>query len=178
LPNIVSLLYFVVSLIDYLKKHMTQKPFLSNPAPDNSRAIPGALFHFLATGAQTNNQFSLMFIEVHKGNEPPPHTHRNEDENYYILEGQIRFWVGDDVFDAKAGDFIHLPKNIPHRFELQSECVKELMWMTPAGLEKWFWDNSVPAASMQPLPLMKEQPPAEVIAHFVQSLSEYGVEML
>ena len=157
---------------------MTQQPFLSNATPDNSRAIPGALFHFLATGEQTNNQFSLMFIEVHKGNEPPPHTHRNEDENYYILEGDLKFWVGDDVFDAKAGDFIHLPKNIPHRFELQSECVKELMWMTPAGLEKWFWDNSVPAVSMQPLPLMKEPPPAEMINHFVQSLSEYGIEML
>ena len=156
---------------------MTQKPFLSNPNPHNSRAIPGALFHFLVTGEQTNNKFSLMFIEVHKGNEPPPHTHRNEDENYYILEGQIKFWVGDDAFDAKAGDFIHLPKNIPHRFELQSECVKELMWMTPAGLEKWFWDNSAPAASMQPLPLMKEPPPAEMITHFVQSLSEYGIEM-
>jgi len=157
---------------------MTQKPFLSNATPDNSRAIPGALFHFLATGEQTNNQFSLMFIEVHKGNEPPPHTHKNEDENYYILEGEIKFWVGDNVFDTKAGDFIHLPKNIPHRFELQSESVKELMWMTPAGLEKWFWDNSAPAPGMQPLPLMKEPPPAEMINHFVQSLSEYGVETI
>lgn len=157
---------------------MTQKPFLNNAAPENSRAIPGALFHFLATGEQTNNQFSLIFIEVHKGNEPPPHTHKNEDENYYILEGRVKFWVGDDVFDAKAGDFIHLPKNIPHRFELQSECVKELMWMTPTGLEKWFWDNSAPAVGMQPLPLMKEPPPAEMITHFVQSLSEYGVEMV
>jgi len=145
---------------------------------DNSRVIPGALFHFLATGIQTNNQFSLMYIEVHKGNEPPPHTHKNEDENYYILEGEIKFWVGDDVFIAKAGDFIHLPKGIPHRFELQSAIVKELMWMTPAGLEQWFWDNSAPAVSMQPLPLQKEPPPPEVINHFVRSLSGYGVEMV
>lgn len=157
---------------------MIQKPFLSTATPDISRAIPGALFHFLATGEQTNNQFSLLFIEVHKGNEPPAHTHGNEDENYYILEGQIRFWVGDEVFDARAGDFIHLPKNIPHRFELQSECVKELLWLTPAGFEKWFWDNSAPAVDMQPLPLMKEQPSAEMIAHFVQSLSKYGVDMV
>lgn len=157
---------------------MTQKPFLSNANPGNSRAIPGALFHFLATGEQTANQFSLVFIEVYKGNEPPAHTHSKEDENYYILEGAVRFWIGDEVFDAKAGDFIHLPKNIPHRFELQSDCVKELMWMTPAGLEKWFWDNSAPAPGMQPLPLMKEPPPAEMMNQFVQSLSAYGVEMV
>jgi len=157
---------------------MTHTSFLSRANPDNSRAIPGALFHFLATGDQTNNQFSLIYIEVHKGNEPPPHTHRNEDESYYILEGEIRFWIGDEIVDARAGDFIHLPKNIPHRFELQSECVKELMWLTPSGLDKWFWDNSAPAPGMQAMPVMKEAPPAEMIAHFVRSLSEYGVEMV
>jgi quercetin dioxygenase-like cupin family protein len=157
---------------------MTPTPFLSNATPNNSRAIPGALFHFLATGEQTNNQFALIYIEVYKGNEPPAHTHRNEDENYYILDGHIKFWVGDHVFDAKAGDFVHLPKNVPHRFELQSECVKELMWITPTGLEQWFWDNSAPAANMQPLPLSQEPPSAELMNHFVTSLAGYGVELV
>ena len=157
---------------------MKQTGFSSNGTPENSRAIPGALFHFLAGGEQTNNSFSLMFIEVHKGNEPPAHTHQREDESYYILEGNIRFWIGDKVIDAKAGDFVHLPKGIPHKFELQSEVVKELMWIAPAGLEKWFWDNSAPSPGMKPLPLMTEPPSAEMIGHFVKSLSEYGVEMV
>jgi quercetin dioxygenase-like cupin family protein len=152
--------------------------FLSHGTPQNSRAIPGALFHFLASGEHTNNLFSLMYIEVYKGNEPPAHTHQREDESYYILEGSIRFWVGDKVIDAKAGDFIHLPKGVPHKFELQSDRVKELMWMTPSGLEKWFWDNSVPATDMRALPIMTAPPSSEVIAHFAQSLSRFGVEMV
>src|SRR5688572_28612579 len=133
---------------------MKQTGFSSSGTPENSRAIPGALFHFLAGGEQTNGSFSLIFIEVHKGNEPPAHTHQREDESYYILEGNIRFWIGEKVIDAKAGDFVHLPKGIPHKFELQSDVVKELMWIAPAGLEKWFWDNSVPSPDMRPLPLM------------------------
>jgi len=157
---------------------MEKTAFLSNGTPENSRAIPGALFHFLASGQETNDSFSLIYIEVYKGNEPPAHTHQREDENYYILEGSIRFWIGDKIIDAKAGDFIHLPKGIPHKFELQSDRVKELMWMTPSGLEKWFWDNSAPAPNMQPLPVATQPPPPEVISHFVQSLSEYGVEMV
>lgn len=157
---------------------MEKTAFLSNGTPENSRAIPGALFHFLAGGEQTNNAFSLIYIEVHKGNEPPAHIHQREDESYYILEGAIRFWVGDQVIDAKAGDFIHLPKGIPHKFELQSDCVKELMWMTPSGLDKWFWDNSVAAPDMKALPVMTGPPPAELITHFVKSLSEYGVDMV
>ena len=157
---------------------MEKTAFLSNGTQENTRAIPGALFQFLASGEQTDNLFSLIYIEVHKGNEPPAHTHQWEDESYYILEGSIRFWVGETVIEAKAGDFIHLPKGVPHKFELQSDCVKELMWMTPSGLEKWFWDNSVSPADMRPLPVIKEQPPPEVIAHFVHSLSKYGVEMV
>jgi quercetin dioxygenase-like cupin family protein len=157
---------------------MQTTAFISKGTPENSRAIPGALFHFLAGGEQTKDLFSLIYIEVHKGNEPPAHTHQREDESYYILEGAIRFWIGEKVFDAKAGDFVHLPKGIPHRFELQSECVKELMWINPSGLEKWFWDNSVPAPDMKALPVMQGPPPAEVIENFVKSLSEYGVEMI
>lgn len=156
---------------------MEKTTFLGRKKPDNARGVPGALFHFLANGEQTNNSFSLMYIEVHKGNEPPAHTHHREDESYYILEGSIRFWVGDQVIDASAGDFVHLPKGIAHKFEVQSDYVRELMWVTPAGLEKWFWDNSAPAPDMRPLPVSTEPPPAEVIAHFVKSLSDYGVEM-
>lgn len=157
---------------------MDNTAFLSNGTTDNSRAIPGALFHFLAGEKQTSGLFSLMYIEVHKGNEPPPHTHQREDESYYILEGSLRFWVGDKVIDAKAGDFVHLPRGIAHRFELQSECVKELMWITPSGLEQWFWDNSVPAPDMKPLPLMTQPPSPDMINHFVTSLSQFGVEMV
>lgn len=157
---------------------MSISTFVSNGTPENSRAIPGALFQFLATGEQTNHSFSLMYIEVKKGNEPPAHTHHREDESYYILEGAIRFWIGKEVIDAKAGDFIYLPKGIPHKFELLSDTVKELMWMSPSGLEKWFWDNSIPAPNMQALPIMTAPPSPQQIAHFVQSLSEYGVEMV
>jgi quercetin dioxygenase-like cupin family protein len=157
---------------------MEMTSFLRNGTPENSRAIPGALFHFLARGEQTNNLFSLIYIEVHKGNEPPAHVHHRENESYYILEGRIRFWVGEKVIDAKAGDFIHLPKGIPHKFQILSEFVRELMWITPSGLENWFWDNSAPAPDMKSLPVMTAPPPPEVMAHMVQSLSEYGVEMV
>ena len=157
---------------------MEKQAFLSSRTPENARAIPGALFHFLVNGEQTNNLFSLIYIEVHKGAEPPVHTHKQEDESYYILEGSIRFWVGEEIFDAKAGDFVYLPKGVPHKFEVQSAFVKELMWITPSGFEQWFWDNSSPAPDMKPLPVMTGPPAPEMVAHFVQSLSEYGVEMV
>ena len=157
---------------------MQQNSFLSNPQSHNSRAIPGALFHFLAKGEQTNNSFALIQIEVYKGNEPPAHVHDREDESYYILEGNIRFWIGDKVIDAKAGDFIFLPRGISHKFEVLSDKVRELMWISPAGLDQWFWDNSGPSDDMKALPIMQGPPPPEMIAHFISSLASYGVQMV
>ena len=156
---------------------MKQIPFMSNPRPGNTRAIPGAVFNFLATGGQTGNAFSLIKIEVLKGAEPPEHTHANEDEAYFIMEGEMRFWIGGKVFDAKAGDFIFLPKGISHRFQVQTERVIELMWIAPAGLDQWFWDNSQPAPDGLAMPLLQGPPPPEMVDHFVSSLRKYGVEM-
>lgn len=155
----------------------TAMAFASGLTPDIARAIPGALFHFLAMGSRTDGAYSLMHIEVNAGNEPPAHTHAHEDESYFILEGSIRFWVGDEVKDVHAGEFIHLPKGIPHKFELLTPKVKELMWIAPAGLEQWFWDNSAPAPDESPLPIPQGPPPPEAIAHFVSTLADYGVTM-
>ena len=52
------------------------------------------------------------------------------------------------------------------------------MWISPAGLAEWFWDNSVPAPDGKPLPIQQGPPSSQVIEHFVNSLREYGVEMI
>ena len=46
----------------------------------------------------------------------PLHTHRTEDEVWYVLEGALRFRFGAEEFDAPAGAGVLLPKRIPHTF--------------------------------------------------------------
>ena len=64
---------------------MNTTSFHSKAELQNSWAIPGALFSFLASGKETNGEFALLKIEVLKGNEPPGHTHTRESESYIIL---------------------------------------------------------------------------------------------
>jgi quercetin dioxygenase-like cupin family protein len=154
------------------------KGFKSSPSPENTRAIPGAVFHFLSMGNETNGNQSLIKITVQRGAEPPAHTHSREDESYYILAGSIRYTIGDDVITANAGEYIYLPKDVAHKFEIVSEKAEVLMWISPAGLDQWFWDNSIPAPDGKPLPLQAGPPPSHVIEHFVRSLRDYGVEMV
>lgn len=155
-----------------------KKGFLSRPAPENSRAIPGALFHFLAKGDQTEKAYALLQIEVHRGAAPPAHVHAHEHESYYILEGSIKFFVGEEVVVANKGDMVHLPNHLMHTFEVVSESANVLMLISPAGLEQWFWENSAPAPDMKALPPLQGPPPADVITHQVNTLRDYGVEMV
>ena len=154
------------------------KGFKSGPSTENTRAIPGAVFNFLATGSQTDGRHALIKIVVEKGAEPPAHTHAREDESYFILKGSIRYTIGADELTVKEGEYVYLPKHVPHSFEILSERAEVLMWISPAGLDQWFWDNSAPAPDGKSLPVPQGPPPPDVITHFVTSLQAYGVEML
>ena|SRR5688572_2585233 len=153
------------------------KGFKSSPSSHNTRAIPGAVFHFLTRGHETNGGDSLIKITVQRGSEPPKHVHSREDESYFILKGSIRYSVGGDEITVSEGEYIYLPKNVPHSFQLLSEKAEVLMWLSPAGLEQWFWDNSIPAPDGNALPVPQGPPPSHIIENFVSSLREYGVEM-
>ena len=50
------------------------------------------------------------------GEGPRLHVHPY-DETFVITEGRARFFVGETVIDAVAGEVVLGPKGVPHRFE-------------------------------------------------------------
>ena len=123
---------------------------------------------------------SLFAFQAHQPliPDPPPHTHSREDESYFILKGSIRYTIGDKRLTVNEGEYVYLPKDVPHSFEILSEQAEMLMWLCPAGLDQWFWENSAPALDGNQLPMPQGPPPSHVIDQFVKSLREYGVEMI
>ena len=65
----------------------------------------------------------------------------------YVLEGQIRFRVGDDEFVAGPGTWVWQPRGVPHTFEVESEGARALVVFTPGGLERMFEEGGVPAGA-------------------------------
>ena len=58
-----------------------------------------------------------------KGEEIPWHNHRNEDELFYILEGQLLFEEsGIDPFIMKKGDMHIVKRGVDHRVSSKEEC--------------------------------------------------------
>lgn len=92
----------------------------------------------LVSSEETNGTFSLLKTLLRKGFGPPMHVHEREDESNYILEGEIMYQIGEQTIIGRAGDYIHLPKKIPHTFQLISETASTLLLITPGGFEEMF----------------------------------------
>jgi quercetin dioxygenase-like cupin family protein len=67
----------------------------------------------------TGDRMMLAHVYLDKGAVVPKHSHENEQLTY-ILEGALRFWLGEDGAEevvVRAGEVLHIPSNVPHRAE-------------------------------------------------------------
>jgi quercetin dioxygenase-like cupin family protein len=67
----------------------------------------------------TGDRMMLAHVYLDKGAIVPKHSHENEQITY-ILEGALRFWIGEDQLDevvVRAGEVLHIPSNVPHKAE-------------------------------------------------------------
>ena len=65
---------------------------------------------------ETQGRCAILEFVTPAGGGSPYHVHRNEDESFYVLEGEMTFYVGDAVIEAKEGWFVFGPRNVPHTF--------------------------------------------------------------
>lgn len=70
---------------------------------------------------------------------PPLHIHPEQDEWFYVIEGDYLFVVGKDKYQIKAGDTIFLPRKVPHAFVQLSEKGKMIVSYVPAGKMEAFF---------------------------------------
>lgn len=70
---------------------------------------------------------------------PPLHVHPDQDEWFYVIEGQYSFQVGEERFAMKAGDTIFLPRTVPHAFVQLSQKGKMIVSYLPAGKMEAFF---------------------------------------
>ena len=95
---------------------------------------------FLIDGEVTGGRFSLVEHPLPpRALAAPLHTHRNEDEYSYILEGRVGVQLGDDVLEAGPGDLVFKPRGVQHTFwNAGDEPVRLLELISPAGFENYF----------------------------------------
>ncbi len=96
--------------------------------------LEGDTFFTKISSKDTNGEtFLFESTRLVKGG-PPLHYHEDQDEWFYILEGEFIFKIGEEDFIAKTGDSLFGPRMVPHAFSKTNEGMAKMMIMFhPAG---------------------------------------------
>ena len=90
-------------------------------------------------GEQSGGALTAFENTVAPGDGPPLHVHAAEDEAWYVLEGDLRFRLGDELRGAPAGSFVFVPRGVPHCFQNVGDApARILVLFTPSGMERFF----------------------------------------
>lgn len=137
------------------------------------------LFSVLAGSEQTDGRFGLMEMVAPKGREPSRHLHYADDEGFYVLEGELTFYVGEKTYAAGPGTFVYLPHGVPHSYTFRTDSVRMLSIVAPGGLERHFRDPrfSVPVEGTTP-PTPSGSPNPELLEAMAADLASYGTEVV
>ena len=100
--------------------------------------VLGTQVRFLCEAQDTGNAWSLMEVTLPLGSGPPPHKH-TWDEAYFVTAGEVQFTLGDEVFTARAGDFVYTPGGVVHGFSgVSTEPAHVLIFDAPAHAGAFF----------------------------------------
>ena len=133
----------------------------------------GALMNFKALGTETGGRYWAVEGLADKAMAVPMHIHHTEDEFWYVLEGEVRFFIGDAVQSGGPGTFVHIPHGVTHSFQVISDTARWFGVGTPAILDQWFFETGEPATSLTLPPPADGPPDIEMI---VNSLKTYDTE--
>jgi len=110
---------------------------------------------------------------------PPPHIHNDEEEAFYVLEGEMEVEVGGEVAHLTEGAFALAPRGVPHSFRVLSDDVRVLVISssptgnTNGGTHHFFEAVGEPAAALM-IPVPQAPDPALLTA----VAAEHAIDIL
>ena len=138
----------------------------------------GMLATIKATAEQTGGRYTLVEVLAPDGFASPLHVHHSEDEGFWILEGEMTFYVGDQTIKARPGSFLFGPKEVPHAFTVDTGPARLLFVLSPAGFEDLVREMGEPARELI-IPPQPEGPPDEAEMQRMAAIAaKYGGEIL
>jgi quercetin dioxygenase-like cupin family protein len=135
----------------------------------------GGLAIIKASSETTAGRVAVVEQLAPRGAGSPLHVHHREDEWFYVIEGELTFWVGGEVIEAPAGSFVFGPRDVPHTFDVTSAEARFLLVAEPGGFERFLRAAAEPAPTLTIPPPSSEPPDLDQL---VAVAAEYGIEIL
>lgn len=132
---------------------------------------PSGRVRVLAGARTTDGAFSVVESIEPPGSGAPLHVHHGEAEAFYIVEGTVELTCGDERVTAQAGDFVHTPRDVPHKYRaIGDRPARLLLLFSRPGFERFFEEGGTP---VEQLPAAPPKPDA-----FRRLVEKYDMELL
>lgn len=135
----------------------------------------GALLLVKATAEQTGGRFAAVEFVAPKGFAAPLHIHRDDDEFFLVLSGEVRFQLGEEVIEGVPGSLVYGPRGVRHSFHIDSDEGRVLLLFGPAGVEGFFREGGKPARSRGLPPADEQFPDREALMEIAK---RYGQDFV
>lgn len=141
-------------------------------ADTRTRSGPGGGIYRIVTRAE-DSVGRLFAFEAYEppGGGPPLHTHANEDEYFFVLEGEVSFYIGGQVTVGRPGDSAFVPRGVAHCFKNRSNHDARVLVLFTPGLIEGFFDFGLPADGVRPSEAL-------MLERLADHGSLYGLEVL
>lgn len=97
--------------------------------------------NYIVDGASTSSLGVFELTVPPNSNVPPPHSHSNNEECVYVLEGTLRYSVGSETRDLSVGQSMSTPKGVVHAFANPfTTTAKALIMQSPDIGAQYFRD--------------------------------------
>ncbi len=142
-----------------------------------SLSVVGDTYRILISGEETNGAYAVIDMLVPPGGGPGPHAHKNIQEMFYVVEGEIEFKMEGGSYTANKGAFVNIPLGgAIHAFKNTTGQVAHLLCtVVPAGLDSFFREIGKPVETDQ---FLSPTPPTAEELNTLKSVAEkYGQEL-
>jgi len=129
---------------NFIRKFREEKGFKVDSGKDRFgkeiSLLEGDTFYTKVSTKDTAGDIYMFESTRIKEGGPSHHVHFEQDEWWYVLQGEFLIKVGDTMHKVKAGDSVFGPRQIPHSFaKIGDGEGKLLMFFQPAGkMEEFF----------------------------------------
>ncbi|WP_405062325.1 cupin domain-containing protein [Kribbella sp. NBC_01505] len=104
------------------------KPILVRAADGEILSASGVTL--LADVPETGGQLTSHRSTFKPGKEgAPPHQHHEASELFFVLGGQLRVLLDDELLVLEQGDFLVVPPNTTHAFEAAGNSAAEVLFV-------------------------------------------------
>lgn len=104
------------------------------------------------TADETAGTYGISEHLLTAASNPPRHVHHDEEEAFYVLDGELDLHVDGTVQRCRPGSFALVPRGVEHAFQVVTDTVRMLVIgsspapTTAGGMQAFFAAAGSPAA--------------------------------